>query len=835
MATDNATIPVAGLYPTSAAQKRMWYMSQLSPDDPHYNVTLAMRLSFDLNQDVLAESLRQLVARHEILRTSYPIVAGVAWQKVSPPEKWNLEWMGSIEVPEEQRLKRCEVLGAEIASLHIDLEHGAVFRAFLWSLGPSDYLLILLTHHIAVDQRTINTLCEELDVLYRACNGERHEQLPVATQYREYVDFERSRFERDRQRLVEYWHQQLIGEFPMLELPYLCAPTDPRRDRRGAEYPIELPPSAVNRFRAWCRRHRLTEFGGILCIWSILLHSVSGGRQLLLGTTTAFREQRRFGRALGCFINTLAIRIDFGAGATINSMAAHVREQLLDAFDHSAFTYERLVEQARKSNPALGEDLINAYLQFQPRSIAVAHQAGGRFAPNLNVFNGRAKFPLMLNISDRGDVFTGHFEYEVDAFKQETIATLASDFYTLIEKIDEEGDKLPEGHFPTAVMRTMAIDTQRTNLNEQAQISEALVEQRPFDDVDHRLADIWYDLLRLRPLSWKDDFMLMGGYSLLLTQLSWRIQQDLGARIPLKELRQNTRMEQMSACVRRSAVASPVVISRPSADSLHVGDISVRLELGVWTRDSLAARIASVNSVRSGSGNRLWLAAESFMGTPVSLKSSGFSAGDTSLSLSLGALDSEALASIAIAMADAKDMTSFVRRFQALRARALADDQRRNTMSILQQAIERNMLVLIAGDLDEKSDLAEGNSSLGLCTGDIAVFRNRANTSHQTYDVGILFVDRTQAYVLQSVIDYEHLPEGKSGVNVFYDTEQRCAQLGVGLRRRRKKNAATFAVGTRTAYALESGVPASLKECLLEDSTVLSAVLRLPEKNDYEP
>ena len=61
----------------------------------------------------------------------------------------------------------------------------------------------------------------------------------------------------------------------------------------------------------------------------------------------------------------------------------------------------------------------------------------------------------MLNISDRGDVFTGHFEYEVDAFKQETIATLASDFYTLIEKIDEEGDNLPEGHFPTAVMRTI--------------------------------------------------------------------------------------------------------------------------------------------------------------------------------------------------------------------------------------------------------------------------------------------------------------------------------------------------------------------------------------------
>lgn len=74
-----------------------------------------------------------------------------------------------------------------------------------------------------------------------------------------------------------------------------------------------------------------------------------GGRQLLLGTTTAFREQRRFGRALGCFINTLAIRIDFGAGATINSMAAHVREQLLDAFDHSAFTYERLV--SRHENP----------------------------------------------------------------------------------------------------------------------------------------------------------------------------------------------------------------------------------------------------------------------------------------------------------------------------------------------------------------------------------------------------------------------------------------------------------------------------------------------------
>lgn len=538
------------LYPLSAAQKRLWYMTQLSPQSPFYNVTLAIRLDIALNQTALKAALQDLVIRHEILRTRYILDQGTVWQKVETAQGWQLEWLEPSAVPYEERANICSQIATDISRLDIDLEAGPVFRVFLRQFADNDHLLILLTHHIATDQRSINLLCQELDALYFNHVAPGPLQLEVPLQYREYAIVQLQQFEQKRERLLAYWKTQTAGAAQPLPLPYDTPLLCTERDRTGREHQFLIAQPAVASFRKWCRRQQMTEFSGLLCVWGALLHLLTGSQRIFMATTTAFRDGQDFSNTLGCFINTLVVNVRVAAEDSVASFTRHSRDQLFDALEHRELTYERWVELARGQGED-AEEFISTYLQFQPKSVSTIHYTGP-FTPNMNVFNGKAKFPLMLNVSDKGEELRCTIEYESCAFNAQTIEDIAEGFLSVFSRMPANDDAGVASLMPQSIINYSCTVAAPDAPTWAASPLSASI-PAPLNDMEHRLADIWDTLLPARPQHRTDDFFMLGGHSLLLTQLIWEIQQKMGIGVRLCELRSALALGEMAHCIQKAS------------------------------------------------------------------------------------------------------------------------------------------------------------------------------------------------------------------------------------------------------------------------------------------
>ncbi|WP_347900869.1 condensation domain-containing protein [Pseudomonas purpurea] len=549
---DDCPVPATmALYPASAAQKRLWYMTQLSPRSPFYNVTLAIRLGIALNQTAMKAALQDLVIRHEILRTRYLVDQGTVWQKIEAAQGWQLELLDYSAVPYEERANICSQIATDISRLDIDLEAGPVFRVFLRQFADDDHLLILLTHHIATDQRSINLLCQELDALYFSHVASCPLHLPAPLQYRDYSISQLQRFEQKRERLLAYWKTQIPGAAQPLPLPYDTPLQGGDRDRTGREHPFLIEQQAVVSFRGWCRRQHMTEFSGLLCVWGALLHLLTGSERIFIATTTAFRDGQCFSNTLGCFINTLVVNVRATAEDSVASFTQHSRDQLFDALEHRELTYERWVELARAQGED-AEEFISTYLQFQPKSVSTNHYKGP-FTPNMNVFNGKAKFPLMLNVSDKGEDFICTIEYESNVFNAQTIQDIAEGFLSVFSSMPANDDACVASLMPESIINYPRPAASPDVTTPPASVLPTLI-PAPLNDMEHRLADIWDALLPTRPQHRTDDFFMLGGHSLLLTQLIWEIQKKMGIGVRLCELRNALALGEMAHCIQKASL-----------------------------------------------------------------------------------------------------------------------------------------------------------------------------------------------------------------------------------------------------------------------------------------
>ncbi|RZT99032.1 phosphopantetheine binding protein [Advenella incenata] len=533
----------------SAAQQRLWYMSQLEPESPYYNITLAIKLGSDINLDYLAKALQKLVLRHDILRTCYPIVNGVVHQEVFPASHWMVEeYCFEYEGIDDEE-KSANIADA-IAQFHIDVENGPVFRAFIVSVSPAQNLLVLLTHHIATDQNSINVMMTELDMLYEIEHQGEHRDLMHAPAYIDYVLFENTRFLQQKEKLFAFWDKQLAKGLEAIALPYDKQP-NPDRSRLGREIAFLIDGDELSTFRSWCRREQSTEFAGLLTIWALLLGLISNKSNFFIATATAFREKVKFKRSLGCFINTLAIHHSFSLDDMAFSVLRHNEANIMETFEHRAMTYEKLIERARYVQRKNIGDPVNAYIQYQPRKMMKDSRISENFSPNLNVHNGRAKFPLMMNISDWDSYLHCTIEYEKELFTDKKIEKIKNIFLQITKLVTSQPD-IRIGELFNKIHNEEGLH--KWNTLRQAPVFEKppiAIETQAIEKkgVQYELSILWAKLLGSESIKEKDDFFLEGGNSFLLIRLLWQINQQFGLQIPLKDIYQCTRFDLMSALV----------------------------------------------------------------------------------------------------------------------------------------------------------------------------------------------------------------------------------------------------------------------------------------------
>jgi len=421
--------------PLSFAQQRLWFLDQMAPGDVAYNLPGAVRLRGSLSAAALEKSLRELVRRHEVLRTTFANVRGRPEQVIAPEPSVGLGCVDLGGLSPDARESELKRLADEEARRPFDLACGPLFRAALVRLGAEDHAVLFGMHHIIADGWSMGVLIDEVAALYEAFRRGRPATLPdLPVQYADYAHWQRQWLQGDViQRQLAFWKSQLGDSPAVLELP-TDRPRPPVQTYRGASRTIRLSSELSRKLRELSRREGTTLYMTLLAAFQTLLHRYSGQGDVSIGSPVAGRTHSELERLIGLFVNTLVLRARFAGDPTFQELLRQVRGASLDAFAHQELPFEQLVEALQPVRALSHSPLFQAMFVLQNTPRRELRLSGLTWTPL--PFQARiAKFDLTLAMTETDEGLVGSLEYNRDLFDAATIDRMVGQFQKLLEGV----------------------------------------------------------------------------------------------------------------------------------------------------------------------------------------------------------------------------------------------------------------------------------------------------------------------------------------------------------------------------------------------------------------
>jgi len=426
-----------GELPLSFAQERLWFLDQLDPGSPVYNVPFALRLDGPLRVPALRAALAEIVRRHEVLRTTFALSPESArpMQVIAAGAPATLPAIDLAAVPEALGGAEAERLARAEARRPFDLARGPLYRFQLIELDravPERRLLLINLHHTVSDGGSIGVFLRELAAFSgagAAAGGPPSPALPV--QYADYALWQRAWLGTPGvlESQLAWWRERLDGAPARLDLPL-----DQRRPTvqgfRGDQVELGLPESLVLELRALSRRQGTTLFMTLLAGFHALLGRLAGQDDVLVGSPVANRTHREIEGLIGLFVNVLVLRGDLSGDPGLGELLAREREASLGAYDHQGLPFERLVEELRPERDLARSPLFQAMLVYQGTAPALV--LPGCTAQVVPLANGTSKLELTLALVESGPGLLGVLEYNVDLFDRSTVLRLLACFDNLL-------------------------------------------------------------------------------------------------------------------------------------------------------------------------------------------------------------------------------------------------------------------------------------------------------------------------------------------------------------------------------------------------------------------
>nr|CAF05650.1 TubE protein [Archangium disciforme] len=421
--------------PLSSAQQRMWFLQQLRPTSPFYNVHAALRLTGKLKVECLVHSLNEFVRRHEPLRTVFPSAGGQPLQRILAPAPAALEQRDLSGVPAQEREAEVYRAVEHAALASFDLEREPPCRFLLVRVEPEEHVLVFATHHIAADGWSLGVFVQELCALYTAAvHAEPPALPPLRLQYADFAAWERSRLKGGREReLLEYWQEQLAGLPDLSTLPPE-RPRPPLSKQEGATFEFALPPHQVQALRSLAQARRTSLFSVLLAAFQWLLARCAGQDDVALGMPIANRNRKELEGLIGCFASTLVLRAKPSASTAFTSWLAQVSEQLHGALEHQEVPFERLVEVLQPRRRMDRHPLFQIFLAMQQHPLRRA-ELPGLLLSEFPLRSRVARFDLEFHLWESAQGVEGTLIYDVDLYGQEGVAQLVRRYVSLLEAV----------------------------------------------------------------------------------------------------------------------------------------------------------------------------------------------------------------------------------------------------------------------------------------------------------------------------------------------------------------------------------------------------------------
>jgi amino acid adenylation domain-containing protein len=421
--------------PLSYAQQRLWFLDQLEPNSPFYNISLALHLAGNLQVDVLEKSLQEIIQRHESLRTNFATIEGNPVQVIKPESNWQLTLVNGKDSPkyrEEQEIKKW----LEIRSHQpFDLANDSLIRATLLKLSDTEHFLLICLHHIVSDGWSMGVFIEELTTLYNAYTKGLEpllQELPI--QYADFAIWQREYLQGEiRQNQLNYWQKQLAAAPALLHLP-TDYPRPLQQSFQGDRIKCILSPELSQGLNKLSREKGVTLFMTLLTAFQTLLYRYTGQTDILVGTPIANRTRSELAGLIGFFVNTLVLRTDLARNPSFSELLKQVRETATDAYDHQDLPFEMLVEALQPERNMSYTPLFQVMFGLDNEIVDSIDLEGIKATRQPLEFK-TAKFDLSLSIQVKEARLTAIWEYNTDLFDKSTIERLSGHFVNLLTGI----------------------------------------------------------------------------------------------------------------------------------------------------------------------------------------------------------------------------------------------------------------------------------------------------------------------------------------------------------------------------------------------------------------
>jgi thioesterase domain-containing protein len=560
------------VYSASLAQQRLWFLHQLQGRSSAYTVHLGMWLRGSLDLAALHSAIREMVNRHDSLRTAFRLERETLQQVVEPACSIRIPItdLTSVADPtaEAYQLARREV------EKPFDLSKAPLFRVCLYRATPQDHVLLCTMHHIVTDAWSMRLFAKELEMLYSAFSrGQASSLSPLPIRYGDFAEWQLEWFHTDRvQQQLAFWKDKLEGAPALLELP-TDAPRPLEQTFEGAVQYTPISSDIIEGIEKVAARCQATPFMVQLAAFKVLLYRYAKQHDVVVGIPVAGRNQVETEELIGFFVNTLVLRDDLSGNPRLTDLVAQVRETILSAFSNADVPFEKIVETLQPERN-LGYNPLFQVMFATLKSAVRSHKFGDLTAYPYVVSAESSIFDLSMTlIQDVDRQWFASIEYNTNLFGQERIGRMLNDYISVLQGVVSH----PEGHIltlplpsmpgPVDILKVPCADKQKEDKqekdNEQRIPSPSVSRKtyvrrfKPLDREEEVLVEVWKEVLGLPEVGIRDSFFDVGGHSLLAVRLIARIQEITGRRIPVAAIFRAPTIEAFAPLLRENITPEP--------------------------------------------------------------------------------------------------------------------------------------------------------------------------------------------------------------------------------------------------------------------------------------
>ncbi|WP_033063770.1 amino acid adenylation domain-containing protein [Pseudomonas sp. GM18] len=430
--------------PLSFAQQRLWFVQQLSPDSAAYNLPRVMRITGALQPQRLEIALNRVLDRHDILRTAFREIDGVAMQVVDDQAKLVLGQEDLSALADEDRARQIALRIEAQAGTPFDLRQAPLMRATLLKIGAEEQLLLMNMHHIVSDAWSNAILMQDLNRAFAQASDADAPPLPrPAIQYADYAAWQRGDYLHSATcaNSADYWQNYLGTPLPTLDMP-VDVPRSAQHRHPAGKHEFELPGSlsaALNRF---CQQQGLTPFVVALGAWQLLLSRYSGQQDFTVGVPNATRNRSETQALVGCFVSSQVYRVRLDPLLSGSDFLQRLRRESLAALDHADYPLELSFDALQLQASAQANPLFQVLFNWRADSVEPAPiDLDGLTLEFLDAGSSQAKFDLSLDVAYSQHGVAASLEYSRDLYTPETIERLARHWQNLLKALVDDPDR----------------------------------------------------------------------------------------------------------------------------------------------------------------------------------------------------------------------------------------------------------------------------------------------------------------------------------------------------------------------------------------------------------